>query len=202
MESSNEADLRSRLRSATASLHRRTEAVVAEHAPLTDRAGYARFLSAMREVYCTVAGKLARGADLVGCDSMVDRAIAAIDADLTSLGEDVALGLTESAQPAIGASRDDVPTDDASALGVLYVVEGSAHGAAVLHTQLGAHYGEGAALTYLGLLREHGPARWRRVLAALSAPHPDGVPDRVVAAAQAAFAQILAAILRQVAKHE
>lgn len=137
--------LRARLRAETGDAHERLDAALASY-DLADPADYARFLAVHARALPALEGALAGRAPWPG---WVPR-WPALAADLAALGH--------APPPPLPF---DAPASDAEAWGMLYVIEGSKLGGAMLARRVGPNL----PAAYLG--KGHGPGEWRDFLAAM-----------------------------------
>ncbi|KQM98209.1 biliverdin-producing heme oxygenase [Sphingomonas sp. Leaf25] len=154
------------LRAATAAAHDAVDAAYARF-DLTDRAGYAAFLTAHARILPPVEAALAACPALPGFRPRTP----ALAADLAALGRAMPVPMTVS-----------IPHDPAAAWGMFYVVEGSRLGGVMLARQVAP------GLPHAYLAAGHGAGDWRTIRAAIDAA--DTGADwtaRAVAAAERCF---------------
>jgi len=188
-----------RLRAETREQHAETEAIPFSSAILDGvlpRASYAAQLAALLPVHraleSAIAGRLHPAYELVWTDDMLRAPL--LEADLDDLGvteDEVRIARPEAVAMAAWveglAARDPV-----AILGVLYVLEGSTLGGAVLRHHLASAFGlTDAGLRYYSPYGNHPKPHWvefsQRMNAAVT---EDGDADRVLAAASETFVRI------------
>ena len=140
------APVRARLRAATDGLHQRLDACITSQAPFASLQRYGRFLAGHQEARRRLRarfGGLAPSEEWVPRLELHARLLAADLAALPFLtGEAVAAG-----EPVPAGTA----TDPSEGWGILYVLEGSMAGAAVLGRRLERTLGSGVPAAYLGL---------------------------------------------------
>lgn len=171
--------LRSALRAETAALHHLAEDAVRRWTPLETRAGYRGFLQRLDAMHRRHAAALDRSSALAGLPPRSDALLAALAQDLE-------------AHP--GEMTRPSPQNDtlspAWCLGVGYVFEGSALGAAVLLRQ--PPPGGWPSARYLGALSQDLGDRWSAFRRALEA-HREA-DDTAVTAAKTVFSELIDAL--------
>jgi len=173
------------LKAATAAAHERLDGRIMAAAPFADRERYGRFLQVQHGFHRDIDALYDEPAlAALLPDIATRRRLPQIEADLADLG--VAVPAAEAA-PRFAADAD-LPT----ALGWLYVAEGSNLGAAFLikdAAKIGLSEGFGAR--HLAGAPEGRGLHWRTFTAALdAAPLSPDEEARVVAGARAAFARV------------
>jgi heme oxygenase len=174
-----------RLKDATHDTHDRLDKSIMAHNPFENRDRYSRFLEVQHQFHRDIdALYSSRALDNLLPDLSGRRRLDLIDQDLSDLGVSVPDSM---AAPAL-ASDTDLPT----ALGWLYVAEGSNLGAAFLLKEarkLGLSETFGAR--HLAASPEGRGLHWKTFTAALDAVKlSDADEERVNAAARAAFARV------------
>jgi len=134
------------LRAETADDHARVDALVGQAASVADPDGARRFFTVMHAVVAAYRTALDRASVLAGLEPRSALLLDALRFDLAELGAE---------PPSIPGAIDQA--DDAAALGVGYVLEGSALGASVLREQAKA---ASMPLGYLSILDDNRPTRW------------------------------------------
>lgn len=178
-----------RLKALTSSSHERLDAAVMAGRPFADQERYGRFLEVQHGFHRDIDALYA-SAPLAAVLPDLDgrRRLGLIAQDLADLGRATP---EESAPPALDAAAD-LPT----ALGWLYVAEGSNLGAAFLlkeAAKLGLSESSGAR--HLAGAPEGRGLHWRSFTAALDGLELDPAAEaRVAAGAQAAFARVRALV--------
>jgi heme oxygenase len=172
-----------RLKAATAATHDRLDQAVMAATPFANRARYGRFLALQHRFHRDLAPLYARADLLALLPDLAERQrLDQVVADLEDLD------LPSSPAAADAPVIDDLPT----ALGWLYVAEGSNLGAAILYkavAPLGCDADFGAR--HLAGHPDGRAAHWRSFTAALDAVSlTDAEEERVVAGAVAAFARV------------
>jgi len=185
----NAETLAKRLKAGTTQTHERLDKSIMAGRPFEDRERYGRFLEVQQRFHRDIDGLYQRPElaqrlpDLEG-----RRRLAAIEADRADLG---LAALEDLPPPAFTA--DEQP-DLATALGWLYVAEGSNLGAAFLFkaaAKLGL--GETFGARHLAGHPDGRAAHWRQFTAALDAANLDAAAEaRAIAGAKAAFSQVQA----------
>ncbi len=176
-----------RLKTLTHAVHERLDRSIMAAASFDTVEGYGRFVSAQALFHHDIAALYDDEPLQALLPGLVERRrIQLIMRDLAALDLEDPIG---AAAPAFDPERSiDVPT----ALGWLYVAEGSNLGAAVLRKQaakLGLSDSRGAG--HLAPAADGPAAYWRRFTEALDAVDLDAVAEaRVVAGAEAAFARM------------
>ncbi|MFT4025637.1 MAG: biliverdin-producing heme oxygenase [Novosphingobium sp.] len=173
-----------RLRALTSQVHQELDDAIMAAASFDSLAGYGRFAAMQYRFHRDIAPLYADPALAAVLPGLPDRAaLALVAADLADLGESP----PPEAAP-VFAGEIDLPT----ALGWLYVAEGSRMGAALLRKEaakLGLSDAHGAR--HLAPAPEGPAAHWRAFTAALDAPELTAAEEeRVVAGARAAFARV------------
>jgi heme oxygenase (biliverdin-IX-beta and delta-forming) len=174
-----------RLRAATHDQHEVLDQSIMARASFEDLAGYGRFLRMQHRFHRDIAPLYADASLAALLPGLVKRQrLALIEADL----DDMALDAPAAETPPVFAGAIDVPT----ALGWLYVAEGSNMGAALLRkaaAKLGLSDTQGAR--HLAPAEEGPAAQWRSFTAALDAIELDEAEEtRVIEGARAAFARV------------
>lgn len=174
------------LKERTRDTHERLDSAIMGYAPFASRANYARFLAVQYLFHREIDALYAHPElDRLLPDLEGRRRLGAIAADLADLG--VEAPAADSA-PAFSGEAVDIPT----ALGWLYVAEGSNLGAAFLlkaAAQLGL--GEEFGARHLAAAPEGRGLHWRTFTAALDGyPLGEAEEGRVVAGAEAAFRRV------------
>jgi heme oxygenase (biliverdin-IX-beta and delta-forming) len=175
-----------RLRAATHDMHERLDSSITSVATFASAEGYRRFL-AMQYLFHRDIDALYHDAALQALLPGLSerRRLPLIECDLTDLDA----ARPEGTAPVFAPDR---PIDPATALGWLYVAEGSNLGASLLRKEvarIGLSDSHGAS--HLAPAAEGPAAYWRQFTAALdSAVFDDAGDDRAVAGARAAFARV------------
>jgi heme oxygenase len=189
----------SRLRAETRAQHEATEAIpfsAAILAGVLPRASYAAQLAALLPVHraleSAIAGRLHPSCEAVWSDDMLRTPL--LEADLDDLGateEEARLARPEAIELA-GWIQGLAASDPVAVLGVLYVLEGSTLGGAVLRRHLAIAYGlTDAGLRYYSPYGIHPKPHWVAFSERMDAAITDaGDADRVVAAASETFVRI------------
>jgi heme oxygenase len=179
-------DIHRRLREATAPEHQRLEARLAVHQRIASRAGRAALIARYWRFHGHAEAALAPWlSDLEGLDFEARLRTPLLARDFADLG----------LAPPAGAGAGDPVESRGEALGVLYVLEGSALGGRVIRRQLAAR---GADFVGLGFLDPYGGRtgeRWRSFLDVLEreTAEPEAA-EAAVAGALAGFRQAEAAL--------
>ncbi|MDG2524571.1 biliverdin-producing heme oxygenase [Stenotrophomonas sp. HITSZ_GD] len=172
------------LRRLTSTTHARLDQAIMAGGIFQDRARFARFLHVQHRFHTDIAPLYAREDLNAALPALATRArLAQVRADLHALGVEVPRVSGE-----VPAARMPLPT----ALGWLYVAEGSQLGAAVI-LKLAAALGLSASFgaTHLAPAPAGVAAHWRHFTAALDAIELDATEEAlVVAGARAAFTRV------------
>ncbi|MDQ8045099.1 MAG: biliverdin-producing heme oxygenase [Solirubrobacteraceae bacterium] len=179
-------------RAATRDLHRALEADVDPERIFASLDGYRDFLTRLHRFHGAAAPQVAAAAALLPDLPPAPPRVARLEADLRALG--VAPTTASDASAAAAAAVDlPSPLDADHAAGLVYGVEGSALGGAVLarmaRKRLGLEAATGASF-FTGDAGDLGP-RWKRVAAAIDRHDAAGV----VAGAVATFAAMRAVLV-------
>lgn len=174
-----------RLKQATREVHDGLDRSIMDAGLFESLAGYVRFVAMQRRFHRDIDALYADPAMRALLPGLADRRrLPLIEADLADLG----LGEAEADAPAFAAGQVDLAT----ALGWLYVAEGSNMGAALLRkaaAKLGLSDTHGAR--HLAPAPEGPAAQWRSFTAALDAiPLDEAAEARAVEGAKAAFARV------------
>ncbi|MFD1035075.1 biliverdin-producing heme oxygenase [Sphingomonas hankookensis] len=172
-----------RLKAATAAIHDRLDARIMALDPFAARDRYVRFLRAQQAFHDALGPLYAAPALRAELPDLAERArSAAIAADLRDIGL---------APPPVPDAPPVTPVDMSTALGWLYVAEGSSLGAAFLlkaAQRIGLHTDHGAR--HLAGHPDGRAAHWRRFTARIDAiDMSDAEEERMFAAAREAFAR-------------
>jgi len=174
-----------RLKQATREVHDGLDSSIMDAGLFESLAGYVRFVAMQRRFHRDIDALYADPAMLALLPGLAERRrLPLIEADLADLG----LGEAEAGAPVFVAGQ----VDPATALGWLYVAEGSNMGAALLRkaaAKLGLSDTHGAR--HLAPAEEGPAAHWRSFTAALDAIELDAAEEaRVAEGARAAFARV------------
>lgn len=176
-----------RLKNETHAIHDRLDRSIMEAASFSSLDGYRRFLRVQRAFHRDVDALYADPGLRASLPGLAERRrLPLIEADLADLGEGVATPT---------ALSQEIP-DTATALGWLYVAEGSNLGAALLRKEaarLGLSDTRGAR--HLAPAADGPAAHWRQFKVALDATLlTDAEVARAIAGANAAFARVQALV--------
>lgn len=187
-----------RLRDETRAQHIATEAIPFSSSILAGtlpRGSYAAQLMAYLPIHRSLEAALNAAAhpaiDQVWTDEM--RRTHLLEADLDDLGIPPGYAIARSEGEALAAWIDELAASDPVAvLGVLYVLEGSTLGGAVLRKHLSAAYGlTDAGLAYYAPYGKHPKPHWVAFSSRMNEAVTDPAEgDRVVAAARETFTRI------------
>ncbi|MBB4100406.1 biliverdin-producing heme oxygenase [Sphingomonas kyeonggiensis] len=178
--------LSARLKASTHATHDRLDRSIMEAASFSSLDGYRRFLQVQRAFHSDIEAFYADPGLQALLPGLAERRrLPLIEADLADLGEDMGQALPGRPVP-----------DPATALGWLYVAEGSNLGATLLRKEaarLGLSDAHGAR--HLAPAEEGPAAHWRHFKAGLDAAMlTDAEVERAVAGANAAFARVQALV--------
>lgn len=181
-----EAPLSKRLKALTHETHEKLDGSIMSAASFSDLEGYGRFVEVQYLFHRDIAALYGEAGLQAVLPGLAERQrVELIGADLTDLGRELP---QSGATPTFVAGEVDVPT----ALGWLYVAEGSNMGAALLRKEaakLGLSDSHGAQ--HLAPAAEGPAAHWRAFTTALDAAVlSDDEEARAVAGAEAAFARV------------
>jgi heme oxygenase (biliverdin-IX-beta and delta-forming) len=193
------APIMTRLRVETRAQHEATEAIpfsTAILAGVLPRASYAAQLAALLPVHraleSVIGARLHPSYELVWTDDMLRAPL--LEADLDDLGVtegDARLARPEAAEMAWWI-EDLAARDPVAVLGVLYVLEGSTLGGAVLRRHLASAFGlTDAGLSYYSPYGKHPKPHWMAFSQRMDAAVTDAdAANRVIAAASETFVRI------------
>lgn len=179
--------LREQLRAATREKHAELDGRIGSLRPFESPAGYAAYLSGMRELYLAYGDALDTCAQQATIPTRGRALLGAIADDLAACGNDTdslidrgnAEGARSVVEPGCGA-----------AWGAAYVLEGSTLGAQMLVRQAQQKLPSGATTHFLQALAADGMERFRQFCAALDAADADA--EQVIGGATAVFEHAIA----------
>lgn len=179
--------LREQLRAATREKHAELDARIGAIRPFESLAGYAAYLSGMRELYLAYGDALDSCAQQASIPTRCRVLLDAIANDLAACGNDIGNPIDHGNAEGAGSL---VSPGSGAAWGAAYVLEGSTMGAQMLVRQAQQKLPTGATTHFLQALAADGMGRFRQFCAALETANADA--DEAIGGATAVFEHAIA----------